>query len=90
MCIRDRRLLGRYEQAIRMGKQVLARQKDDPDALFLLGTCFYARGDNKASEGYLMRFVDTHPGPELMAEAYGMLQVLRGEVVQADPDDEPN
>lgn len=84
------RMLGRYPQAIRMAQQVLARQKDDPDALFLLGTAHFARGDNAAAERYLQQFIDTRPGPELLTEAYGMLQVLRGEVVEPDPDEEPN
>jgi tetratricopeptide (TPR) repeat protein len=82
------RMLGRYEQAIRMGKEVLAREKDDPDALFLLGTSHYARGDNAAAARYLERFIDTRPGPELLTEAHGMLQVLRGEVAPPDGDDE--
>lgn len=81
------RMLGRYEQAIRMARQVLARQKDDPDALFLLGTSHYARGDNAAAERHLIQFIDTRPGPELLAEAQGMLQLLRGDVAPEDDED---
>jgi tetratricopeptide (TPR) repeat protein len=82
------RMLGRYEQAIRMGREVLARDKHDPDALFLLGTAHYARGDNAASQGYLERLLETRPEPELVTEITGMLQVLRGDVAPADPDDD--
>src|SRR5690606_15772737 len=35
------RMLGRYDQALRMGKQVLARRKDDADALHLMGLTHY-------------------------------------------------
>ena len=36
------RMLGRYDQAIRMAKQVLARDKNDIDALFVIGASHFA------------------------------------------------
>jgi cytochrome c-type biogenesis protein CcmH/NrfG len=84
------RMLGRHEQAIRMGKEVLARDKNDGDALFLLGAIHFARDDSAAAIDYLNRFLDTRPEAEVATEAYGMLQVLRGEVTDATPDGEPD
>jgi cytochrome c-type biogenesis protein CcmH/NrfG len=83
-------MLGRYEQGIRMAQQVLARRKDDPDALFLLGTCHFALGNEKAAEQWLERFLATRPEIEVALEVSGMLQVLRGEVVPAEPPEEPD
>ena len=81
------RLLGRYEQAIRMAQQVLARDKDDPDALYLIGTAHFAHGDGQAAERYLERVLTPRPEPEVMLEVQGMLQVLRGDVVPAEIED---
>src|SRR5215475_6997156 len=55
------RMLGRYDQAIRMAHEVLARAKDDPDALFLAGASHFARGDNSAAAQFLTRFLHTNP-----------------------------
>lgn len=82
------RMLGRYDEAIRMGRQVLSRAADDGDALFLMGSCHFARGDNAAAEEYLERFLATGPELEVATEAQGMLQVLRGEVLAAVADDD--
>lgn len=82
--------LGKHTHAIRIGTQVLARRPEDPDALYLLGTCHFALGDNAAAEGFLERFLRTNAEVEAAIEAQGMLQVIRGEVVPALPDDEPN
>lgn len=84
------RMLGRHEQAIRMGHEVLKRDKNDGDALFLLGAAHFARDDAHAAIGYLERFLDTRPEAEVATEAHGMLQVLRGEVAPALPSDEPD
>jgi tetratricopeptide (TPR) repeat protein len=81
------RMLGRYEQAIRMAQQVLARDKNDPDGLYLAGTAHFAHGDGKAAERYLEHFLQTRPEPEVMLEVQGMLQVLRGDVVPAESED---
>jgi tetratricopeptide (TPR) repeat protein len=84
------RMLGRYEQAIRMAQEVLRLAKDDPDALFLLGTCHFAIGNKDAAEKALERFLATRPEIEVALEVSGMLQVLRGEVVDAEPSEEPD
>lgn len=81
------RLLGRYTQAIRMAQQVLARDKNDPDALYLIGTAHFAHGDNQVAERYLERFLQTRPEPEVMLEVQGMLQVIRGDVVPAESEE---
>jgi cytochrome c-type biogenesis protein CcmH/NrfG len=84
------RMLGRYDQAIRMGQQVLAREKHDPDALFLLGASHFARGDNKAAEDFLNQFLQTNPELEIATEAEGMLQVIRDQIVPLVPVDDPD
>lgn len=84
------RMLGRHEQAIRMGHEVLKRDKKDGDALFLLGAAHFGRDDAAAAIGYLERFLDTRPEAEVATEAHGMLQVLRGEIAPALPSDEPD
>ena len=81
------RLLGRYQQAIRMAHQVLARDKNDPDALYLLGAAHFAHGDNQAAEKYLQHFLKTRPEPEVMLEVEGMLQVIHGNVVPAEVEE---
>ena len=81
------RMLGRYEQAIRMGHQVLLRDKHDPDALYLVGTALFAHGDGQAAERYLQQFLNTRPEPEVMLEVQGMLQVLHGDVVPAESEE---
>lgn len=74
------RMLGRYNEAIRMGNEILARAPDDPDALYLIGMACFASGlDAKASE-YLTRFLHTDPELEVATEVEGMLQTLRGKV----------
>jgi cytochrome c-type biogenesis protein CcmH/NrfG len=84
------RMLGRYDQAVRMGQKVLPRDKHDAEALYLLGASHFARGDNAVSDEYLSRFLATNPELEIATEAEGMLQVLRGQVVPAEPDGEPD
>jgi tetratricopeptide (TPR) repeat protein len=84
------RALGRYEQAIRMGQEVLKRAREDGDALFLLGSAHFGRGDDAAAIQYLNRFMETRPEAEVAAEARGMLQVLQGEIVPALPVDDPD
>jgi len=81
------RMLGRHEQAIRMGKQVLARAPEDPDALYLIGASHFARGEAKAAIEHLTRFLQSGPEAEPAIEAQGMLQVLLGDVVPAEPDE---
>jgi tetratricopeptide (TPR) repeat protein len=74
------RMLGRYDQALRMGRQVLDRKKDDPDALHLMGLTHYARGDEAAAASYLKRFLETKPELEVAQEARGLLEILEGRI----------
>ncbi len=80
--------LGRFREALRVGKQVLARKKDDPDALYLMGLCHYAMDDKAAALGYLQRFVDTRPEIEVAMEADAIIQILRGQAIRADEDED--
>ena len=80
------RLLGHYREAIRMGHEILKQADDDPDALHLLGASHFAMGDNAAAAKYLERFLQTTPEIEVATEVEGMLQVIRGEVVDLDDD----
>jgi len=82
------RMLGRYGEAIRMGRQVLARAPDDQDALFLIGASHFARGDADAARQFLRRFIDSRPEIEAAIEAEGMIQVLDGDLIEHDPDDD--
>jgi tetratricopeptide (TPR) repeat protein len=75
------RLLGRHDEAIRLGREILARSPEDGDALYLLGLTYFARGDGAAASSHLERFLQTRPEAEIALEVSGMLQTLRGEVV---------
>ena len=77
------RMMGEHERAIRMGQEALRVQKDDPDALYLLGAVHFQRGENKLAFGYLSRFLETGPELEVALEVEGMLQIVRGEVLPA-------
>lgn len=76
------RLLGEHEKALRMGHAILARRKDDPDALYLMGLVHYQRGEMDVSRRYLERFLETGPEIEIALEVEGILQVLRGEAIE--------
>jgi len=76
--------LGRYREAQRLGRQILLKVKEDPDALHLLGLCHYATGEAAAATGYLQRFLETRPEVEVAMEVDGLLKVLRGETQQLD------
>jgi hypothetical protein len=73
-----------------MGHEVLQRRSEDSDALFLLGSCHFARGDNAAAAGFLGRFLRTNPEVEAATEAHGMLQIIDDQIVSLDPDAEAN
>lgn len=72
------RMLGRYQQALRMGAQVLARNKEDPDGLHLMALAHYARGEEAAAKTYLERYLATNPEVEAAQEARGLLEILIG------------
>jgi tetratricopeptide (TPR) repeat protein len=74
------RMLGRYDEAMRMGQQVLARAADDSDALFLIGASSFARGDYAKAKSHLERFLQTNPEIEVATEVEGMLEVIRGKL----------
>lgn len=79
------RMLGRYDQALRMGRQVLARRPEDGDALYLMGLVHYARGEEAAAANYLRRFLDTRPELEVAHEARGLLEILEGRATFEEP-----
>jgi tetratricopeptide (TPR) repeat protein len=70
------RMLGRYREAVRMAHQVLARAAHDSDALFLIGACSFAVGEDAKAKDYLERFLHTNPELEVATEVQGMLQVI--------------
>jgi tetratricopeptide (TPR) repeat protein len=72
--------LGRYREALKVGRQLLLKVKEDPDGLYLLGLCHYAMGDRAAALGYLTRFLQTRPELEVALEVDGLIKVLRGEL----------
>jgi tetratricopeptide (TPR) repeat protein len=74
------RMLGRYNEAIRMAHEVLARAPGDPDALFLIGASSFARGDHAQARDYLERFLHTNPELEVATEVEGMLQLIRSKL----------
>ena len=37
-----------------------------------------------------MRLLEQRPGPELATEVHGMLQVLQGDIVPAEPGQDPD
>lgn len=80
------RMLGRYDEAIRMGHEVLKRRPNDPDALHLIGLVHFTRGDARTAVEYLERFLQTRPEIEVAMEVEGMLQTLRGEVIPFPTD----
>ena len=80
------RMMGRHQEAIRVARQLLAQNKDDGDALYLLGLSHYARGERAAATEYLNRFLATKPELEVANEVTGLLQVLRGDVEPSDEE----
>lgn len=82
------RMMGRHQEAIRVARQLLAKNKDDGDALYLLGLSHYARGERAAAAEYLNRFLATKPELEVANEVHGLLQVLTGNVVRDEDEGE--
>lgn len=75
------RFLGDHQRALRMGQQVLRIEKDDPDALFLVGATHFQRGELEEARPFLERFLHTNPEIEVALEVEGMLQVIRGDAM---------
>jgi hypothetical protein len=69
-----------------VGHQVLAKSKQDQDALYLMGLCHYALGEPVPALGYLERFLATRPEVEVVYEVEGLIKLLRGEAQAMDPD----
>jgi tetratricopeptide (TPR) repeat protein len=82
------RMLGRYNEAVRMAHQVLSRAPHDPDAFFLIGACSFARGEDAKAKDYLGRFLQTNPELEVATEVQGMLQVIAARNPAEEPDDD--
>ncbi len=80
--------LGRFKEGLRVGHQVLARNKQDQEALYLMGLCHYALGEPAAALEYLERFLNTRPEAELVYEVEGLIKVLRGEAQAMAPASE--
>ena len=74
------RMMGRYDQALRVGRQVLSRDKDDGDGLYLMGLTHYAIGNEAAAKGYLERFLESGAELEVVQEVRGLLEILNGRV----------
>ncbi len=70
------RMLGRYEEAIRVGNQALSRDLNDGDALYLLGLTHFACGNNAECIQHLKRFLESNPELETAMEVQGILQSL--------------
>ncbi|MCX7807938.1 MAG: tetratricopeptide repeat protein [Deltaproteobacteria bacterium] len=80
------RLLGKHDQAIRVGKEVLLQRKEDPDALYLLALTYLAKGERSQSKEYLKRFLATNPELEVAKEAEGLIAILEGRIDGVLPD----
>lgn len=81
------RFLGQHDKALRIAREALAVNANDPDALYLAGCVCFQRGEKHQSSVYLQRFLDTAPEIEIALEVQGMLRVLRGEVDPAVDED---
>jgi Flp pilus assembly protein TadD len=81
------RMLGKHDEALRVAKQILLRDKQDPEGLYLAGLAHYARGEGAAALQYLERYLATRPELESQNEAMGLLEVLRGQFERLDPDE---
>lgn len=81
------RMLGKHDESLRVAKQILLKAKDDPEGLHLAGLAHFARGEGAAAAQYLERFLATKPEAEVAHEIAGLLEVLRGQFEQLDPDD---
>lgn len=83
------RMMGRHDEALRVARQLLERDKNDADAIHLAGLAHFARGERAMAEKLLGRFLETQPELEVANEVQGLLQILRGEI-EADAElDEP-
>lgn len=84
------RMLGKHDESLRVAKQILLKAKDDPEGLHLAGLAHFARGEAAAAAQYLERFLTTKPEAEVGQEVAGLLEVIRGQFEQLDPDADLN
>ncbi|MCA9602287.1 MAG: tetratricopeptide repeat protein [Polyangiales bacterium] len=82
------RMMGRERDAIRMAEQVLKRQANDPDALYLLGVTHFHLGNEAPAKRFLESYLATRPEAEVDLEVRGMLEVLAGRVLPLESDDD--
>jgi tetratricopeptide (TPR) repeat protein len=81
------RMMGRHDEALRVGRQLLGRDPKDADGLYLVGLAHYARGEAAAARRHLERFLDARPEFEAANEVRGLLEVLSGEATRSeDPE----
>ncbi len=81
------RMLNKHKDALRVALQVLARNTHDQDGLYLAALSYFSLGDKAQTERYLQRFLDTKPEAELVAEARGLLEVVRGNAKRVNDDE---
>lgn len=81
------RMLARYDEAIRVGKQAILKNPDDGDAHYMMGLCYFAQGNQHYAMLHLQKTLAAQPEAELALEVQGMIQVLKGEVVPMAPED---
>jgi len=81
------RMLGKHDEALRVSRQILLKDKQDPEGLYLAGLAHYARGEAAAAAQYLERYLATKPELESTNEAVGLLEVLRGQFEKLEQDD---
>lgn len=73
------RLLGRYREALRVGRQILSRDMHDADGLYLMGLAHYSMGNEAEATRYLQAFLEANPEIEPAQEAHGLLEILAGQ-----------
>lgn len=81
------RMLGRLDEAVRVGERALSKGSDpkgDPDAHYLLGLVHAQRGDVRLALRHLQAFVDSNPEFEVKQEAEAMIQALSGKAKPLD------
>lgn len=82
--------LGRHQEAVKVGKQVLARDPNDADGLYLLGVIYYTTGDTGLTRQYFTRFLNSRPEFEVASDVRVLLEALGGPVVDSELDAEAN
>jgi tetratricopeptide (TPR) repeat protein len=81
------RMQGKLDDAIRTGERALtmAGESGDPDARYLLGLTYAARGNTHAAIENLEAFLASNPEVEARYEAEAMLDTLKGKAKPLTP-----